>query len=174
MVGESGCRLIDAPIGRSSADAPTHNTSPAISILPDLHLRASLQPVCGTSRKEIAQPRVQRALIYPSDRLALLLVQLNQSWYNLLSLSISRVLAVTLVPSLRTLIVGLARLVIATAADPSRGDKLDGSIVGPAKTLLLDRAVTALGLLLQGEATSGLAVGTAADPAPLPPGSREM
>jgi hypothetical protein len=81
---------------------------------------------------------------------------------------------VTLVPSLRTLIVGLATLVIATAADPARVDKLDGSIVGPAKTLLLDRAVTALRLLLQGEATSGLEVCTAANSAPPPPGSQEV
>jgi hypothetical protein len=46
--------------------------------------------------------------------------------------------------------------------------------MGLVKILLPDRAVTALGLLLQSRATSGLAVGTAANPAPLPPGSREM
>lgn len=108
-------------ISHSGAGDPTLDISSAISILPDLHLRASLQPIYSTSRNEISQSRVQRALFRLSYRLALFLVQLTQSWYNLLSLSIPRVLAVTLVPCLRTLIAGPAWLVVAIAADPARG-----------------------------------------------------
>jgi hypothetical protein len=49
----------------------------------------------------------------------------------------------------------------------------DGGIVGPAKSLLVDRVMIAPGLPLQCGVASGLAAHTVTNAAPVPPGSRE-